>query len=80
MKWMLIIILMMGFFKCAHMFGPKTMERFIRDEVVAISPWENGHCNYMVEPKHNFNLIVRDTCGKYEIGDTLTRMETYVVD
>ena len=69
MKWLLITLII----GCAG-----TMEydsKLIRDKVTEIFNRKNGTCEYTVEPRRNYRVTVLDKCGKYDIGDTLTRKE-----
>lgn len=74
MKWFLIALVV----SCSA--TQKIKERHVKDRIVAISPRDDGACNYIVEPKHNYRLAIKDSCFKYEIDDSLTRIETYTME
>ena len=74
MKWLLILLLI----GCS---STVTMNsRLVKDEVKSIRETSDGNCEYMVEPKHSRVVYVKDECYKYDIGDSLYRVEVYTIE
>jgi len=67
----ILIILLIG---CVNI---EVKQRIVKNPIIDIYGRQDGRCNYTVEPRHNHRVTIIDTCLKYKIGDSLTRIERY---
>lgn len=54
-------------------------QKLVKDEIVSVHKLNTGSCEYAVEPKHNYRILVIEKCGKYDVGDSLYRVVEYRV-
>ena len=78
MKFLIGIILSM-LLGCYN--GSRTIgERLIKEEILDITMTDDGYCAYKIHPNSNHTEYITEACGKYQIGDSLYRVELYRIE